>query len=240
MDAIREKYNTEAGNAKAAIPERFLKLDALLSANPPDVAALSAQFAITDVAAAADNSTVGALMSTTTSELFFATSAMSVLETWLKLCVPAIEDGNNFGVGIVMEAAKMCSDARGELEKLQASVPDYYKERGAAYAAIAPKTTTSTTESTSKADDKSTKDGTLEATAKEGASSSSETKTTGGTASPDQISHVVALDVMWYLKLYAACDRVRSLYAAVCDFLEKNEEKIQAPKGERGGGMSMY
>ena len=50
---------------------------------------------------------------------------------------------------------------------------------------------------------------------------------------------VVALDVCWYLKLYGRCDRVKSLYATVVDFLEKNDEKIAAPKGD-GGGMNMF
>merc|ERR1711998_425692 len=107
-----------------------------------------------------------------------------------------------------------------------------------AYAVIAPKTVNTTTEGTSKGADTSTKDGKDEKTDKNGSSSSTEMKTTASPALPDQISHVVALDVCWYLKLYGTCDRVRALYAVVSDFLEKNEEKISAPKGD-GGGMNM-
>ena len=40
MDAIRDKYTSDAATARAAIPDRFLKLDGLLAANSPDVADL--------------------------------------------------------------------------------------------------------------------------------------------------------------------------------------------------------
>ena len=43
MDTIRDKYTNDAAAARAAIPDRFLKLDQLLAANSPDVAALQTQ-----------------------------------------------------------------------------------------------------------------------------------------------------------------------------------------------------
>lgn len=48
-------------------------------------------------------------------ELFFAISAFSTIQSWLQTCIPSVEDGNNFGVGIVLEAIKIVAELKKEL-----------------------------------------------------------------------------------------------------------------------------
>jgi hypothetical protein len=42
-----------------------------------------------------------------------------------------------------------------------------------------------------------------------------------------------------YLRLYSILDKIRLSYAVVSDFIEKNEKRIEQPKGS-GSGMSMF
>jgi len=240
MEAIRAKYTNDAEAVKDALPHAFLSLDEFLQgARVTNPGALAAEFA-TPTAAANSNTRVVDLLSRTQSELNNAASSFATLEAWLRLCVPAIEDGNNFGVGIVLEAHKLVNDARSEVLGLMKELPDYFKERGAAAEKVAPKASSSSTETETKADESGSKNGAADASKKTSTSTVSEKKTVEAAAHPDCMAHVTAIDVAWYLKLVTTCDRVRSLYACLCDFLEKNQEKISAPKGSGGSGLSMF
>lgn len=66
-----------------------------------------------------------------------------------------------------------------------------------------------------------------------------ETKVVAARALPDFVSHLVTVDVVWHMRLTAILERLCTLNLAVADFLDKNDEKIQRPKGT-GGGMSMF
>jgi len=118
-------------------------------------------------------------------------------------------------------------------------LPDYFKERSAAAEKLSPKVSQSASESTSTSSDKENKGGEETTTAKNGSSSSSKKDTSTSSVVPDAVAHLVAIDVNWYLKLHTTCNRIRNVYATVCDFLEKNEARITEPKGS-GGRMSMY
>ena len=48
-------------------------------------------------------------------ELFFAISAFGTIQSWLQTCIPSVEDGNNFGVGIVLEAIKIVAELKKEM-----------------------------------------------------------------------------------------------------------------------------
>merc|ERR1712146_412302 len=93
------------------------------------------------------NPKVQELLHVARSELFFAVQAFGVIISWLKLSIPQIEDGNNFGVGIVMEAAKMVTELRKEMEE---ALPEYHKERGAAVEKVIVKQSNSVTNTSSK------------------------------------------------------------------------------------------
>ena len=151
-----------------------------------------------------------------------------------------MEDGNNFGVGIVMEAIKNVAEQKKALEGELTKIPDYFKERAAAVEKLSPKTSTSTSESSSTDSSKETKGSEAEvATAKSGAGSSSKKDSSFSPPCPDAVAHAVAIDVNWYLRLYGSCDKVRTAYAVVEDFVDKNKSRIAEPKGS-GGGLSMF
>jgi len=235
MEPLREKYALEATNARAQLPQRFMALEDFMSKALPDPTALATEFTIapsasgevpTDV-----NPKVQELLHVAQSELFFAVQAFGVIISWLKLSIPQIEDGNNFGVGIVMEAAKMVTELRKEMEEMQKALPEYHKERGAAVEKVIVKQSNSVTNTSSKKEGSEGQENSV--------TDVQENKTVASPVLPDQLAYITSVDVSWYLRLYATCDRVRSAYATVCDFLEKNEDKIQAPKG-MGGGMSMF
>jgi len=237
METIRAKYEADAEACKAALVERCLELNALCQ--PVDPAALLAKFS--GEPSTTSNAVVVDLLTRTQKELFMASSHYATIQAWLQLSVPMIEDGNNFGVGILLEGLKMVTDAKKEITDLMKDIPDYYKERAAAVEKVNASTSTSTTETQSQGNDKTTKaEGAAEASEKASTNRVVETKNVTPTPSPDAVAHVAAIDVAWYLRLYGACDRARGLYASVADFLEKNHDKISAPKGSGGGGLSMF
>jgi hypothetical protein len=118
-------------------------------------------------------------------------------------------------------------------------LPDYFKDRSGAAEKLSPKVSSTVSESTSNSTDNEKKAAEETASTKAGTSSSSKKETSTSVVVPDAVAHLVALDVNWYLRLHATCNKVRSAYATVCDFLEKNEQRISEPKGS-GGRMSMY
>lgn len=237
------KYTAEAREMRASIPAKFEALDAFMaSIAVADPAALSAAYAVTPSATAPVpcNPAVATALERTQAELFGAVSALSTIQAWLQLSIPAVEDGNNFGVGIVMEGIKTVSEIKKALQDELKTIPDYFKERASAAEKLSPKISTSSSEGTSSGSDAETKAGEEEkATAKKGASSSTKKEVSSSTVVPDAVAHAVAIDVNWHLRLFGICDKVKMAYAVVEDFLEKNQARIAEPKGS-GGGMSMF
>jgi len=202
----------------------------------------SPQFAVAPSATAQVplNVTVAAAVERTQAEIFAAVTTLGTVQTWLQTSLPPIEDGNNFGVSIVMEGIKVVTDTKKALADELKVLPDYFKERAAAAEKLGPKESASSSESTSTSADKETKGAEAEtASAKSGTSSGSKKDVSSSTPCPDAVAHITAVDVNWFLRLYATLDRVRTAYAVVADFLEKNEKRISQPKGS-GSGMSMF
>lgn len=247
LQTIRDQCLADAATHQAALPQRFLDLAAFVrdSSATPDVLTTQFTAALTvgeggvPPEATATNPVLVALLSRAQSELCAGTALFTSLETWLMLCIPPIEDGNNFGVGIVVEAGKLIKEARAEIVAMQKDLPEYHKERGAAVEKVAVSTSNSTTVAQTSGEDTTAKDGAEEKTAKQGATTVQETKTSSGKPLPDFLSHVVAVDVAWHARIINLCNRLCTLYIAVADFLEKNDEKIRSPKGS-GGSSMMY
>lgn len=162
-----------------------------------------------------------------------------VIKTSLMCSLPAVEDGNNFGVAVVRDVIDMAEASIAANKKEIDTFPTYFKERAAAVKAVSTRSTSSSSESTSKGADDSSKNGEQEKTTKDSTSSSSETKTETPTPLEDELAHIVALDVNWYLKFVAQLMAVHGHCATVCDYMEKNESKISNPKGS-GAGLSMF
>mmetsp|Transcript_63409 Transcript_63409/g.127336 ORF Transcript_63409/g.127336 Transcript_63409/m.127336 type:complete len:157 (+) Transcript_63409:186-656(+) len=156
------------------------------------------------------------------------------------MCIPPVEDGNNFGVAIVMEGIKIISDLKKELLETLKGLPEYHKERAGATEKLSPKVSTSSSESSSSSSDtekKAAED--ASDTKKSGTSSSQKKDSSSSSTVPDAVKHLVALDVSWHLRVYSICAKINGAYAVVGDFLDKNDRRIEMPRGS-GGGMSMF
>lgn len=96
---------------------RFAAISEFMTTFTLDPAVLATQFAVTPGPSAAVpvNAAVAAALDRTQTELFSIISAFGTIEAWLQLALPPVEDGNNFGVSIVMEAKKMVADEKKAL-----------------------------------------------------------------------------------------------------------------------------
>lgn len=236
MDEIRERITSHADQCRELLPQRYMELQEFLT--PLIGQSLSgnmnAHFAITgsDQQLTASQNDVVQLMNRTQLELAYAIAHFGSIETWLKLCIPKEEDGNNFGVAIVLHAIKVVVEAKKELSDQLKELPGYYKERGDAMAKISGKHTSSTTETmkkTEKADKTSEEENNVVV----------ESKKVSEIVLPDLMKAVESIDSVWFLRLCNICSQIMTNYAAVIDYLSKNEDKISSPKGS-GGGMSMF
>ena len=154
--------------------------------------------------------------------------------------MPKVEDGNNFGVAIQMEVNKMVMEYGKAVKALLDKMPDYYKERSAAWKEIAVKTSTETTEGATEGKDDEKKGAEATTTEKKGSSKSSKTTTSASPANADAVAHLVAIDVNWYFALAFTLESVRDAYIACGDCLEKNKLKLTMPRGEGQNAMSMF
>lgn len=260
MDAIRERYSSDAAACREAIPQRFSDLDAYMKSLSIDPSALSRTFALTPsetgpvpmnaaVAAALERTQVnsanlrthyscscfhlplvskppvGLISSSNASivesckypflcpslhlsltlllpytslllawlnlqaELYEAINTFGILQTWLTTSIPSVEDGNNFGVGIVMEAIKVVAEHKKALAEELKGIPDYFKERAGAVEKLSPKVSNSSSESSSTDLSKETKGTEAEvATAKSGSGTSSKKDSSFSPPCPDAVS----------------------------------------------------
>ena len=70
-------------------------------------------------------------------------------------------------------------------------------------------------------------------------SKSSDEKTSDTFHADNELDHLVAIDVKWFLKLRAIHDEIYYAVFSFHDTITKNEEKIARPKGSSGGGSAM-
>ncbi|XP_021239200.1 proteasome activator complex subunit 1-like [Numida meleagris] len=59
---------------------------------------------------------------------------LAQVEVWLKLQVPRIEDGDNFGVAVQEKVLELLTSCHTQLETLQGRIPKYLLDRGDAVA----------------------------------------------------------------------------------------------------------
>lgn len=241
MDAIRRKCESDAAAVTESLPAKYLALQEFVATITEEPASLAAKFAVTpsDTAPVPMNATVATALERTQAEVSAAIASFGIIQSWLTLSLPAVEDGNNFGVGVVLEAIKMVGETKKALAEQLKGLPDYFKERSAAVEKISPKLSASTSESSTSSSDKETKAAEVTDSTKSGTSTVTKKDTATSSAVPDAVAHVVALDVNWYLRLHETCGKVMLAYASVSDFIEKNKDRISQPKGS-GGRMSMY
>merc|ERR1711924_222225 len=139
------------------------------------------------------------------------------IERFITLHVPKVEDGNNFGVAIQLEVAKLVKETGKECKGLLDALPSYHKDRAALLEKVVARTTTETSESKSSSTDEED----AKTTAKSGKSSSSTTKTSSAKPLPDAVAAVAQLDVQHRFALIFLLEVVRDAYIAVGDCLAK-------------------
>jgi Proteasome activator pa28 beta subunit len=177
-----------------------------------------------------------------TSEALDSTvTACMTMERYILLTIPKMEDGNNFGVTVQLAALKQMKDDREKLEKLLEELSKYASSRADAMEKCKLSSVSSSKTTTSSTSNADTKGG-----EKAGSTSSTSTSTEEKTVeSANQVAEaafrqqaVWAVDVLYYSKARTAFMSALTCYVTAVDFLDKNQEKIAAPKGTTGGRAS--
>ena len=183
------------------------------------------------------NDTVSQALFAVRDEVAGAISNIATIERFIALSTPAMEDGNNFGVTVQMMVAKYAKEVREDLTKIIDSLPAYFDARAGAYEKMPTVPTKSSTSTNSSTTSSGGKDGDEK---KESSSTSAEEKKNLRTCM-DRANHVVAIDVNYYFKIKAALGTLTDNYAVLIDNLNKNFDKISAPKGTGGSNsLSMF
>lgn len=239
MDSIREQLTDSAAIAEKALIDQLtgISKDIAPLATSVDVVALTKEFNVS--APVPQNAKVMELYLRAQQETNAAINQLRMIKTSLMVGLPAVEDGNNFGVAVVKDVIDMAEAAIQTLKKEIETFPVYFKDRAAAVKAVSPKVSSLRSESTVKSAEESSKNDEQEKSSKDSTSTTSDTKTETPTALPDEIAHIVALDVSWYLKFLTQLMTVYGQCAIVCNYMEKNQHQISNPKGS-GAGLSMF
>jgi len=147
-----------------------------------------------------------------------------------------MEDGNNFGVTVQMTVAKFLKETREELSKKLESIPAYFSSRADAVDKLGlPKTSSSNTKVETSTESKGGKDG--DETKSSVTTTKEEKESNGAKTDAHRTKAVLAIDVQCYADLFATINLLLTDYVTVLDNIEKNEDKLKAPKGSGGSGF---
>jgi hypothetical protein len=243
MNSYRQK---SAADARAILESGVATLDALTSS----LAALP--YKGNDVVSQAEtafvaslegdvekaNDVIDAAYKVTRDALAMGSEHTRVLERFVGLHIPQMEDGNNFGVTVQMMFTKLLKEEREKMEKALDSSSKYYASRADAIDKFThlPKTSSTETKSTSKSTATGGKDGDEN---KESTSTSTEEKTStsdGGKVNAHRVKALAALDAQMYVDLVGALQSMTDGYVVILDNLEKNWDKLENPRGKGYGG----
>lgn len=78
-----------------------------------------------------------------------ALNVLLALKRWVRVQVPKIEDGNNFGVSVQLDTVKVIDQLAAPITKALDDLPSYFEKRAAAWDKISVKTSKETKSSTS-------------------------------------------------------------------------------------------
>jgi hypothetical protein len=222
-------------------PDTIAAIESVIATNFPHGADLTAVEAAmkTDLEANgldAANTLLSSTIPATRDLLSLAISNIQTFERFIALHIPKMEDGNNFGVTVQMTVAKFLKETREELTKKLESIPSYYSSRADAVDKLGlPKTSSSQTKMESTTDSTGGKDGDESKTST--TVTKEEKESNGSKTDVHRSKAVLAIDVQCYASLFATINLLLTDYVTVLDNVEKNEEKLKAPKGSGGGGF---
>jgi hypothetical protein len=200
---------------------------------------------------AGENASLTQLHAKVRTVLESATDSLNKISLFIALRMPKMEDGNNFGVTVQLHVMKELKDTIEKLESKLDDLPSYFSKRADAVDKLGmPSTSTTDTKTNSSSDSNATKTGGekegTEAEQKKSDSATQETKTTSTTQSAAQLwrqQHVVSIDVAHYANLKRSLMFVIHSYLILLDYVEKNQSKLEKPKGSddgKGAFSSMY
>lgn len=244
MESLRVAAKAEGTRVLGTLPARVAALDALVGELFPLVSPSAAHAAfLAGAAGVGSNDVVGAALSRVLDELATTATQLGAIARWISLAVPMAEDGGNWGVEVQAHALKMVKEAIKKVREASAEGPKFYQERAAAlekFVGSKDRITDSTTSKTASTGGEKG-DSTVDATA----SSTKEVTKEPVTPLADAVAFVAASDAKWYFVVKGWLEDMRDDMAVVSDTLEKNKDKVAAPKGSGGGGgggggMSYY
>lgn len=168
-----------------------------------------------------------------------------IMERYILLTIPKMEDGNNFGVTVQLSALKHMQDDREALTKTLEDLSKYAATRADAMEKCKlPSSSKSKTTTTSSGSGETTGGEKAGATTSKGNNSEEKTveSATQSAEAAFRQQAVWSVDALYYSKARNAFTSALTAYMTAVDFMDKNEEKIGAPKGEGGGRgfSSMY
>jgi len=197
-------------------------------------AEVTAKIAETNPTETGTNKTVMELSAFVRGELMELVDSLRAMELWVHLSVPAVADGNNFGVEIQEHICKRITDSKAAVKALLDGLAAYSKDRADAWGKTVFRQTTKTSGS----------QGTKKSTGGEKdvneSSQSEDVATSMHVVSSDAVEYLVAFDTTAYFSLRSTCQDIFKLYAITLDGITKNLAKIEDPRGDSDNQMSMF
>ncbi|KAL8004728.1 putative proteasome activator PA28, proteasome activator superfamily [Plasmopara halstedii] len=205
---------------------------------PSKLRAKFAQMVLAAPASVSSNGDVQALLAVVGDEVAQLMSCMQLLQVWIQLLVPKVEDGNNFGVEVQKYAYVHLKEALEKWQKTWDSLADYSSARATAVEKLNAKVNSETSTTTTVTSSKGGKEGDEE---KSVTAKVEKQSNTGNKAPEDALAAVVEIDIKWYFNLLRALEGVRDQYAVTEDVINKNKEKIELPRGRNDrAGFNMF
>jgi len=147
---------------------------------------------------------------------------IQILERFISLHVPQMEDGNNFGVTVQLTISKFLDETRENLGKQIEKIPSYYCNRAEALEKLdLPKSTVSETKTVTKSQTTGGKDGNEN---KSSETSVKEEKTLSSRECATiyyRRKHLLSLDVQFYRSLRCGLIDCYDSYLTILDNMEK-------------------
>ncbi|RLN87939.1 hypothetical protein BBJ28_00018008 [Nothophytophthora sp. Chile5] len=243
MDAYKTTVAAKGDALLLELPQRVAQVQALLQQHaaersPSRVRAAFAQQVLATPTAVGANGQVQDLLAATSDQVALVMDALQLLQLWIQLQVPKVEDGNNFGVEVQKYAFTQLKEALEKWQKTWDALADYSSSRATAAEKLNAKLSSETSSTTTVTTSTGGKDGDEQksVTAKVDKQGS-----TGAQAGEDALAAVVELDVKWYFNLVRALEGVRDQYAVTADVITKNKDKISLPRGNNDrAGFNMF
>lgn len=237
---LKDSSLSEIAALESKLPSKIMDIDAkLASMAGSSLQDMEQKFA--ETTGSGINETVATLLSYARAEAATCVLNLSKYDRFISLCVPKVEDGNNFGVAIQMETRKIVQDRRQKIKELFDKCADYHKDRAVLWKEITPKSSIEKVETKSQTQDQESKNNDETNTDKQSTATKTETKsTTPQGILPDAVAAVVAFDVSWYFHLYYTLEHVRDSYIAIGDVVDKNRTRLEHPKGDGQSVMNMF